>query len=160
MMEGIYELKMYCAFGLPVETPSLGSKNFKIASFDSQKKKKRKEKSNFLTHLEEEVSSRQEFYCRSVGRRRFRWILHSRPSNRWRWRSFQWWNKCLVHLISWQDLAEENRICLFFHQLAPTPDERTFEGAVLKPLIKNSSWIKGGARWLTFKSQTTTVLVL
>lgn len=35
----------------------------------------------------------------------------------------------------------------------------TFEG-VLKPLVKNSSWIKRGARWLTFKRQTTTVFVL
>lgn len=44
MMEGIYELKMYFAFGWPIETPSLGSKNFRITSFDSQKKKKERRK--------------------------------------------------------------------------------------------------------------------
>lgn len=39
-----YELKMPCAFGVPIETPSLCSKNFKKAVFDSQKERKKENK--------------------------------------------------------------------------------------------------------------------
>lgn len=35
----------------------------------------------------------------------------------------------------------------------------TFEGTVVKRFVKNSSWIKPGARWLMFKHHTTTVFV-
>lgn len=128
-----------------------------------KRRKERNRKANFLTHLEQEVSSRQKFCCKSVRRRRFHSILHSRLLNHFRWRSFQWWNKSM-QLVSpdlLTDFRREEDLSVFSTLNIPPAGSTsnwwaysTFEVAFLKPLIKNSSWIKRGARWLAFKCHT------